>query len=116
MVKLNYRQVQEKGGTVVSAVDSTGTTFDVQAGDIIAVCRKRGAGAFTAVTNKQGALVQFTIPAGIAALVDAIGIEASIRALIRVIDDGSLNDTQKAAIYNQQTLGTIQQTTENPWA
>jgi len=103
-----------RSGDVISATASGKTTEDIQAGDQIAVCRKRGAGAWTPMTNKEGVALQVTIPAAAASVIDALAVVCSFHVLVRLIDDAGLNDAQKAALWDRwQTSG--KDDDSNPW-
>ena len=119
MAKLKARaRALARGGSVISASDSGGTTNDIQAGDLIGLCRKRGTGAWTLLNRKDvpPTPMSVTIPAALATIVDAFGVEANFHVLFRALDEAGLTDAQKAAILDKLNDGTLLQTDENPWA
>ena len=120
MVKLKARgRALSIGGSIITASDSGRTVNDIVAGDLIGVCRKRGAGAWTILNRKDGAQMSLTIPAGASAIIDAIGVEVSLHILIRALDDAGLTNAQKAAIFdrlNDATNAGFIQVDDNPWA
>src|SRR3990167_1451430 len=117
MVKLKARaRALVVSGSVVSASDSGGTTNDIAAGDQIGICSKRGAGAWTPLNRKDGTPMTKTIPAGIAAIIDAIAVEVDFHIIIRVLDDAGLTNAQKAAILDRLNDNTLVQVDDNPRA
>ena len=117
MVKLAARgRSLSIGGSIISATDSAGTTNDIAAGDLIGICRKRGAGAWTILNRKDGAQMSVTIPSGVSTILDAVGVEVNFHILLRALDDAGLTNAQKAAILDKLNDGTLLQVDENPWA
>ena len=117
MVKLKARgRALVVSGTVVSASDSGGTVNDIAAGDLIGICRKRGAGVWILLNRKDGTPMSLTIPAGVSAILDALAVEVSFHILLRALDDAGLTNAQKAAILDRLNDQTLIQVDDNPWA
>jgi hypothetical protein len=106
------------GGTVINVADGSGTTSDILPGDEIGVYRVRGGGAPVLLMRKTGVAAQFTIPAALSTIHEALALELSIRAVFRTVDEAAMTAAQRSAILAREAQpgAVIAGSDENPWA
>jgi hypothetical protein len=118
MGKLTRRILAVLSGTIINVADGGGATSDMLPGDEIGVYRVRGGGAPVLLTRKFGGAAQFTIPAALSTIHDALALELSVRAVFRTVDEAAMSAAQRSAILAREAQpgAVIGGSDENPWA